>query len=112
MGALPEWEAQGFRAVRVLSFAGWHHVRGSGAALTLFEPSTVEGTKIVLLTRTLPPPDGRTYYAAVPIPDEALLTGGQHGWLAAMLLHQAVEADPSRPPWRPKKPPLKGRRPR
>ena len=72
----PAWEAQGFRAVRVLSFAGWHHLNGSEASLGLFEPETVEDTKIVLLTRTLPEPDGRTYYAAVPIPDARLDDGG------------------------------------
>ena len=96
--AQPGWEAQGFRAVRVLSFAGWHHLMGSEASLGLFEPSTVEDTKIVLLTRTLPPPDGRTYYGAVPVPDDVLMAGEEHGWLAETLLRQAVEADPRASP--------------
>jgi len=94
----PEWQHDGFRKVTVLSYAGWHHVTGQEDLLEITDRETVEDTVVVVLTRALPPPDGRVYYAAIPLPHSLLTTGEEHGWLAETLLRQAVDAAPTTPP--------------
>jgi hypothetical protein len=94
-----EWERHGFRQVVVVSDAGWHHLTGQEQLLGAAGPSDAGGEDredwlMVMLTRRLPAPDRRAYYATVPIPRSLIEDADGRALLSGSLLTQAIDAVP------------------
>ena len=92
--AQPQWDRDGFRRVVVFSYSGWAHYTGQEADLEASLPDRSAGSVVVVLTRNLPPPAGRTYYAAVPMAEALLTSNEERDWLAGNLLARAIDAVP------------------